>query len=104
MERERIKQDKRTTEPGQPSQGYLEEAVDQLAHDLRVEKGALPLHSVFVKTYNLESRYSQRTESDDTITILWHNEQPSAIILETRDEGNSVVSQLAYFGPQTHET
>lgn len=104
MERGEIRQELRTTQPEQPSGDFLDEVVRKLADELGLDVGDLPLKSVFVSTQQLPSRHGRNSESDDRLTVLWHNERPAAMLLETRDNLNMVLTQSVYFGAQTYES
>jgi hypothetical protein len=99
MEKNEVREELRTTQPEQPTESFIEEAISQLAADLGVEVGELPNLGVYVSASPLESRYNTGISSDDRITIIWHHERPAAFSLETRNERNNITTQQVYLGP-----
>jgi hypothetical protein len=82
---------------------FVEEAVQSLVEAI----GATPedmrklvaLGKIARVNYDLPSRFDPEVPSEDRLTVVWHDEVPAAIILESRDIRNYVDTTFGYLGP-----
>src|SRR5437868_4641942 len=100
MERGEIRQFLNTTQPEQPTEPFVEEALSQIAHDLGLEMSKLHERHVFITSQQLQSRHNPGIQSDDRLTIVWCHDEPAALSLETRNVFNNVRTQQVYLGPR----
>jgi hypothetical protein len=99
MEKGEIRQEIRTTQPEQPGREFLEEAARAVADDVGLSFEQLSATSSLTITEEPMGSRFIRGESENWLRILWYRDTPAAIAVETRNERNNVVTQMAYFGP-----
>ncbi len=103
MERGDVRQELNTTQPEQPTQDFLKDSVRKMAQELGIDESDLPLCGAYVTYDNLQPKHNLTGTSDNRLAILWHDDHPVALALETRTESNFVLTQSVYFGIRRQE-
>lgn len=49
--------------------------------------------------YPLTSRFNPDADSDDRLSIVWHEDVPAIVALESRNEHNYIDTSFTYYGP-----
>jgi len=82
-----------------PTTEFIEQVIEELVSIL----GEEARQSIYVSSQELESEHQQQlsiVESNNVLTIIWHNSTPAALVLETRDEYNRTDVHAIYMGPK----
>lgn len=98
MEKGEIRRSTHTDQRDAPTNVFVEEVIQELIMRL----GEDALGKIFISAQELESEHHKPgsgVESNNVLTIVWHNNIPAALVLETRDDFNFTNVQAIFLGP-----
>jgi hypothetical protein len=95
---------KATTGDAPYTERLLEEGqlslVEAIGADRNELRKMIDLGRIARVDYPLASRHNPAAESDDRLTIVWHEDGPAIVVVESRDEYNFIDTNFGYFGPR----
>jgi|GEM_PF-4691811 len=94
---------KETTGGTPHTEQLLEKAIEDFRQSIEATNGELrrlmSIGKIARVNYDLPSRFNPDIPSDDRLTVVWQEDVPVIVALETRDNLNFVDTVFAYPGP-----
>ena len=98
MEKGEIRRSTHMDQDDAPTTAFIEEVVQELI--LRLGESARD--RIFISAQELESELHKPgsgAQSNNVLTVVWHNSIPAALVLETRNGFNYTNVQAVFLGP-----
>jgi hypothetical protein len=98
MEKGEIRRSTHMDQIDAPTNAFIEEVIQELV----LRMGEEARDRIFISAQELESEHHKAgsgVQSNNVLTIVWHNSIPAALVLETRDDFNFTNVQAVFLGP-----